>query len=431
MNKKSSEDKPPTTAQIKNPMGKSDSYWIFFAANAKPTSMRRAVAERLAEEEAVAIIEQPVSVLRERRVPTLERRFEYIRDSKTCLCYRPLHYPQRFGGFGKIIKRINEARLRRELDALLPRKGKRIICYDSPNQNHLVGELGEDVSVYLAIDDRTVTVEGDVIPGEIEAERDLLGKVDKVICVSKVLADVLRSRMPSGRDLPIHVLPNGYDERLFDPARKYTEPLILSDIPRPRVLVTGHVSERIDWDGVAGAVNARPDWTWVFVGPADPEMPKKIAQVSNPMARGGNGERRPRIVWHDAIPLKEVPSMIGHCDACAVPYRLNAFTRASNPLKAIEYLAMGRPVLSTRVPSLERYRNAIEWVDEADGDSYARALDKLLRQGQNREIWGSRRLAVTDDSWKVRSEQFKSIVLDRQNSSRRDLVATGPALPGA
>ena len=393
--------------------------------------MRRAIAERLAEKESVVIIDQPVSVLGERRIPPLERRLEKIKDLRACWYYRPLHYPQRLGGFGKIIRRINRRRLRRELDERLPRDARRIICYDSPTHDHLVGKLGEAVSVYLAIDDRTVTVEGDEISGEIEAERVLLGKVDKVVCVSEVLAGILGLRSPGGRNLPIHVLPNGYDERLFDPGRKYPEPPILADIPRPRILVTGHVSERIDWDGVANAIKERPNWTWVFVGPADPEIPKKIVQLSIQTDNRSNREDSPRIVWHDAVPLKEVPALIDHCDACAVPYRLNAFTRASSPLKAIEYLAMGAPVLSTRVPSLERYRNAIEWVDEGDGDSYGRALDKLLQQAKKQGIRASRRLAVAEDSWRVRTDQFKRIVLDRMNSSWADLMAVGPALRGA
>jgi teichuronic acid biosynthesis glycosyltransferase TuaH len=237
--------------------------------------------------------------------------------------------------------------------------------------------------------------------------------------------------MSSGRNLAVHVLPNGYDERLFDPERKFPELPILAGIRRPRILVTGHVSERIDWDGVANAIKERPNWTWVFVGPADPEIPKKIVQLSIQTDNRSNREDSPRIVWHDAVPLKEVPALIDHCDACAVPYRLNAFTRASSPLKAIEYLAMGAPVLSTRVPSLERYRNAIEWVDEGDGDSYGRALDKLLQQAKKQGIRASRRLAVAEDSWRVRTDQFKRIVLDRMNSSWADLMAVGPALRGA
>jgi hypothetical protein len=375
--------------------------WIFFAAASKPTSMRRALAERLAEEEIVIIVDHPVSLLRDRKVPLLEARCNRLPGMEGCWEYRPLHYPERLPGLGRITRMINRQRLQRELDQLLPNKARRIVCYDSPTQEHLVGKLNEDISIYLAIDDKTLTVWGEPIHGELEAERRLLSRVDKAVCVSEPLAEVLRSRVPNGRTLSIQVLPNGYNERIFDANRKYTEVAPLVDVPRPRILVAGHVSERIDWDGIAGAARLRPQWTWIFVGPADQGVQEKIQRDL-----GVHG------YYHPPIPVTEVPAWISHCDACAVPYRLNPFTRASHPLKAIEYLAMGAVVLSTRIPSLERYGEAIEWVNEGDGESYVRALDRLVNQVKSSEVVTLRKQAVNRDSCKVRVNQFKEIVFN-------------------
>jgi glycosyltransferase involved in cell wall biosynthesis len=276
-----------------------------------------------------------------------------------------------------------------------------VVIYDSPTYYHLVGALRECLSVYIAVDDLTVTVTGERIPGELEAERQLLGKVGLVFCVSEVLAERLRERSPSNSSPPIRVLPNGYDERLFDPNRDWTEPDALGDIPKPRILVAGHISERIDWDGIIGASQLRQNWNWVFVGPTDKEMTGKIAN-----ALGKKG------FYHPPIPVTEVPAWISHCDACAVPYRLNPFTRASHPLKAIEYLAMGAVVLSTRIPSLERYNGVIEWVNEGDAESYARALDELANQAGSQEIRHLRQRAVSGDSLGVRVNQFREIVIN-------------------
>ena len=375
--------------------------WVFWATDAKPTSMRRALAERLAEKESVVIVDRPVSVLRDREAPALKLRCRRVAGFEACWHYRALHYPERFLLLGQILKLLNRRRLERELDQLLPRDTKRVVCYDSPTQDHLVGKLSEDISIYLAIDDKTLTVWGGPILGELEAEKRLLNKVDKAVCVSEPLAEVLRSRVPIGRTLPIHVLPNGYNERIFDANRKYTEPAPLVDIPRPRIVVAGHVSERIDWKGIASAIKARPNWSWVFVGPADPGMKEKIETMLK-----GHG------FYQVPVPVEEVPAWISHCDACAVPYRLNSFTRASHPLKATEYLAMGAPVLSTRIPSLERYGEAIEWVNEGDGESYARALDKLTSNLSNQRLKDPRRQVVAEDSWKVRVNQFREIVFN-------------------
>jgi glycosyltransferase involved in cell wall biosynthesis len=196
------------------------------------------------------------------------------------------------------------------------------------------------------------------------------------------------------------VLQNGYDERVFNSEADYNEPEFLKQVPHPRLLVTGYVSERIDWTGVAKASQLRPQWSWVFVGPAADGLPQKIREVLG--TRG---------ICHAQIALAEVPAWIRHSDACAVPYRLNDFTCASSPLKAIEYLAMGTPVLSTRVPSLERYGDVILWVDEGDATSYAQALDNCIGTETESSRFEARRNAVKEDSWKVRVNQFREIVL--------------------
>jgi glycosyltransferase involved in cell wall biosynthesis len=374
--------------------------WVFFAVDAKPTSMRRAIAERLAQKEQVIIVDRAVSVSQERAIPSLRARALPLQGKKSIIHYWPLHFPEKLPGVGRIFKALNEKLIQREIDQLLPPQLDRIVCYDSPTQYCVVKKIGEKQSVYLVVDDRTLTVWGDPIPGEIEAEKRLLAKVDKVICVSETLADILRSRIPERKNFPLHVLPNGYDERIFDPHKDYQEPTPLRDVPRPRILIAGHLSERIDWDGITDASRLRPGWTWVFLGPADNGTGKKIKDIL-----GDHG------FCHPAVPVSEVSAWICHCDACAVPYRLNRFTLASHPLKAIEYLAMGAPVLSTRIPSLEGYHKGIEWVEEGDGLRYAKALDTFLQKEMQQKLMGFRQNIVKKETLGYKVDHFRHMVL--------------------
>ncbi len=68
--------------------------WVFFAAGAKPTSMRKAVSMRIAESEPVVVVEQPVSALRDRRLPSFANRQQVIHGVTGSFLYRPLHLPQ-------------------------------------------------------------------------------------------------------------------------------------------------------------------------------------------------------------------------------------------------------------------------------------------------------------------------------------------------
>ncbi len=375
--------------------------WVFFALGAKPTSMRRALAERLADDNFVTIVDHGVSVLRDRAMPSFRHRRRPLGTSGQSWHYRPLYFPEQVPGLGRGLRLFNQCLLQRELNQLMPRGMPRVVCYDSPSQCELVGLLHSDLSIYLAIDDRTLTVSGAPIRGELEAEKKLLEGVDKVICVSESLAETLRSRMPSYPSKPIHVLRNGYDERVFDPQKNYPEPTVLKSIPKPRILVAGHISDRIDWNGIRRASLLRPEWNWIFLGPADPG---KIEQISRDLSGRG--------FWHPQAALTDVPAWISHSDACAVPYRLNAFTLASYPLKAIEYLAMGVPVLSTHVPSLQHYQDVVLWVDEGDAEAYARALDRCLTLEAVSSRREARRRAVKEDPWRVRVSQFTDMVFN-------------------
>lgn len=330
--------------------------WVFFGIGAKLSSMRKAIAYRLARTEPVVVVERAVSALRE------PGRFR-LKDRVDGLEYRPYHLPQRMRFGGQWSHRWNARRLRAELDRLRPER-PRIVCYDSPVQWSLAGKLDESLSVYFAIDDRTVTVTGEPMEGLLRAERELLNRVDLVVCISDSLAEVLASRTPPDRQVPIQVIENGFDEELFNPDVQRPIPEALASLPRPWGLIAGHISERIDWDGLATLRQHRPDVHWVFLGPADDGCVEHVRRI------GGS--------YFSPVPLQEVPAWIAAADVCAVPYRLNCFSNASFPLKAIEYLAMNKPVLATAIPCLRQFRDYIAFADQADGASYAQAVDRAL-----------------------------------------------------
>jgi len=372
--------------------------WVFFALKANASCIRRTVAERLSEKDSVLIIDGFISGLRQPTSFRLGERFSAKTVSLTS--YFHFHTPERIPFARPLLTSLNRRRLVSEIKELLGHSPT-VVCYDSPTQFHLVGSFGEKVSVYVAVDDRTVTVTGHPIKGELEAEKKLLSKVDLVVCVSEPLADAIHYRIPNQRKVPVHVLPNGYNARVFDPTPLWPEPEDLKPLPRPRLLVVGHISDRIDWEGIREASRMRPEWTWVFVGPPDPGIQERIFHDL-----GSQG------FWHPPVPLEEVPAWIQNCDVCAVPYRLNRFTLASSPLKAIEYLAMGSPVLSTRIPALQPYGDVIHWVDESCGNSYALGLDKAFEEKKDSGRMKARWMAVSNDSWARKAETFKEFVIN-------------------
>lgn len=288
--------------------------WVMFATDSHPNFAQRAFASRLSESTPVVMLERSVSVVHSPAAAAWSRRTRPLNTRTGSWSHRSLYFPEKLPIFRKWMAGFNKLLLRRTLDRLCPAWAERIVCFDSPSQWPLVGTLREARKIYLAIDDRTVTLAGHPIPGALMAEKQLLGRVDEVVCVSDHLRQTLASRLPPRREIPIHVVSNGYNDRLFDPSSQYTRPLAYSVLPPTAriVLVTGHISDRIDWRGVESAVHLRPDWTWVFVGPMDDAARPEIDAIHD---RHG----RSRLVVLPAEQTSQIPAYIAHADICTSP----------------------------------------------------------------------------------------------------------------
>ena len=375
--------------------------WVFFVRGLEPCFVDNALARRVAETERLIAVGPNVSLLRSPGQLSFRKRLSKPPAESIEAYYRPLHFPARLPAVGAVCAKLKLSLFRREMGRILSDRPT-IVCYNSPIQHNMVGVLEESLSVYYVTDDFTVDLQGGPIPGELEAEQDLLERIDLVICVSQPLAQLMRGRAPKGKHHAIHLLPNFYDERVFNPEMTYPEPEALRDVPCPRILVAGHISDRIDWDGIAAASKLRPDWSWVFLGRSSATSTE--ARIDQLAGRG---------ILLPGVPYAAVPAWIQHSDACSVPYRLNRFTLSSDPVKAPEYLAMGAPVLSTRIPALSRFGEAVYWVEEGNGGSYAKALDAATERSGSHELRALRTLASVPDSLTARAHQFRTIIQER------------------
>src|SRR5262249_16892788 len=117
-----------------------------------------------------------------------------------------------------------------------------------------------------------------------------------------------------------------------------------------------------------------------------------------------------RIILYAPVAHEAIPDWIASCDVCAVPYRLNDFTKASSPLKAVEYLGAGAPVLSTKVPSLTTFGDSIACVREGDGMSYATALDALQLEARAEHAVARRCSSVQHETWEYKAKVFCALL---------------------
>lgn len=205
----------------------------------------------------------------------------------------------------------------------------------------------------------------------------------------------------------IHPFPSSIDAPLFRRARaRLPDPEDQAAIPRPRLGYAGVIDERMDLELVDGLCRARPEWHVVLVGPI-----AKIDPAALP--------RHPNLHLLGMKPYEKLPEYLASWDVAILPFAHNDATRFISPTKTPEYLAAGRPVVSTSLRDVVRpYGEAglariadgtaafIAAVAEAlddDRDALARAADAFLAGNSwDETAERMRRLmmnAVSDAGW--------------------------------
>jgi UDP-galactopyranose mutase len=140
----------------------------------------------------------------------------------------------------------------------------------------------------------------------------------------------------------IHAFPSSVDVGHFAQAREITtDAPDQAEIPRPRLGFCGVIDERMDLELIDAVAAARPEWHIVMLGPV-----VKIDPATLP--------RRPNIHYLGPRTYKELPHYLAGWDVALLPFARNEATRFISPTKTPEYLAAGRPVVSTSIQDVVR-----------------------------------------------------------------------------
>jgi uncharacterized SAM-binding protein YcdF (DUF218 family)/glycosyltransferase involved in cell wall biosynthesis len=235
----------------------------------------------------------------------------------------------------------------------------------------------------------------------------------------------------------VHWFPFGVSWEKFEQARQQPrQPEDLARIGRPRIGYVGGVHQWVDQALVKALAERHPDYAFVFVGPL--QVPNGLADCSNVFFLG---QKSP----------EEVPQYIQHFDVCMIPYRLSEYTRNVYPTKLNEYLAMGKPVVATSLPEIERFNREYGslisiGLDEAafdaalrerlgdgrDGDQAARRIEVAKRNGWEVRIEEMCRLAdaAIEQKRLAQTRSWKALILQQYRRLRRRIVevAVGASL---
>ena len=203
-------------------------------------------------------------------------------------------------------------------------------------------------------------------PELMQREAELLRKADVVFTGGHSLFEAKRQHHPN-----VHAMPSSVDALHFGQARKeQPEPSELVSIAHPRVGFVGVIDERMDLELLSEVAALLPDVQFVMVGPVVKIDPTSLPQAQNLHYLGGRS-------------YAQLPMYLAHWDAAMLPFALNESTRFISPTKTPEYLAAGKPVVSTPIRDVVRPYGEQDLVQIADdAPSFAACLQRALSEDQ-------------------------------------------------
>jgi glycosyltransferase involved in cell wall biosynthesis len=208
-------------------------------------------------------------------------------------------------------------------------------------------------------------------------------------------------------------VPSAVDSSHYDPTRARGDEnamgraeALQGSIAAPRLGFFGVIDERFDVALVAALADAEPLWHFVMLGPV-----VKIDAASLP--------RRPNLHWLGQQPYELLPQIVAGWSVCLMPFAMNESTRFISPTKTLEYMAAGKPIVSTPIHDVEILFGDIVAI-AADANSFAAACRDALSESAPRRAKreAAMQVRVAEYSWDRTAETIAGAI---------DAVLGGPS----
>lgn len=244
-----------------------------------------------------------------------------------------------------------------------------------------------------------------------EREAELFERADLVFTGGQSLYEAKQGQHPS-----IYAFPSSIDVQHFAQARGITaDPADQINIPHPRLGFFGVIDERMNLELLDGIAEARPDWQLVMIGPVVKIDPADLPQRSN-------------IHYLGSKKYQELPAYLAGWDVALLPFALNESTRFISPTKTPEYLAAGKPVVSTSIRDVVRPYGESGLVQIADTvTGFVAAIETALQEDSAtrlREVDNFLAHTSWDRTWRRMAELIEDVV----TAHRAATAVTQPVL---
>ncbi|BAF60953.1 hypothetical protein PTH_2772 [Pelotomaculum thermopropionicum SI] len=305
-----------------------------------------------------------------------------------------------FGNIFRPVNRVNQKVLHGSLKILCRELGlEPTICWTYlPNTVDM--PLPEGVTlVYDCADEHTA------FPGLIKKEtvagmeRELFARAGVSLASAGELYRRKKEFAPG-----LALVPNGADVPHFNGALKpeLAVPEDVASLPRPVVGYIGAVSAWLDLEMMAAAACTHPEWSIALIGPVDADV-SSLAALPNVHLLGHRG-------------YGLLPAYLKGFDVAVIPFKINELTRGVNPVKLYEYLAAGRPVVSSALPEVLPFAEVVAVA--RDPHEFVKKIEAELAGNTPEKVAARLRLAA-QNSWEARAAAAEEVIERYRRAAKR------------
>lgn len=299
-------------------------------------------------------------------------------------------------GLTALNRRLLQALLSCVLKRLDFRTDRLIAWIHHPYQLEDMGLVGERLLVYDCYDDYLNQARGRRLADLQRREVAILTRADLVLAASERLREALQ-----GRARHVHLVPNGVEfEHFVQAASGETGPAWQDD--GPVLGFTGKITPRLDFALLARLAASHPDWRLVLIGSQEhtTELSRDSAYREFVAA--------PNVHLAGPRPYQELPAQMRIFDVCLLPYAASdPFNAACSPLKLYEYLATGKPIVSTDLPAVRPFDSLV--CIARDAEEFERQVAAALQERDD-TLRAQRSAAARQNSWERRAEQVIALI---------------------
>jgi hypothetical protein len=224
--------------------------------------------------------------------------------------------------------------------------------------------------------------------GIIEAEQQIVAQAQLVFASASELLERMKTMNPH-----TFLLPNAVDYAHFAPIPSPECPTDLLPVRHPILGYVGEMAHWFDFDLVTRVAAEHPEWTIVLIGPLHQDA-RRAAHIPNVKFLGRKN-------------YSDLPKYVSQFDVCLLPFKINALTSAVSPIKLYEYLAAGKPVVSTPLREVIPLHGVVEIASRID---FATAIQRALETGAHQDKIEERLAVARQNTWDDRVQEILRLI---------------------